>query len=419
MIYLWAILYLTVVGITMNFLLIESRFPRRQTLLLFGTATVLLCGALVLTYFHLGLDTLVRTYSLIVHLPVLLLFLWISRYRGWRLVFQALSTILFCGLIHQGGGLAYYFSGQKPWALILAYLPLSALFFWFLLRYLRPLYRQVLFQLHRGWWLMCLVMAAHYAIYIYLIPGYVGDTLFSTILKPAISCLMVGFYTILMAVFVLVRREADAQYSTQLYALRLSALQDRMDAVRAAEEATRVERHDLRHRLQAAARLVERGERQAALDFLDAAQRRLDEQAPVHWCRPPVLDAVLSSYFDQAQRQSIRVDARISLPERLPVDEGELAIVFANALENAIHACMALPPEQRELHFQAIGHPGLMFELTNPCRGPVRFSDQGLPLPDREGHGFGTQSIASFCEKYGALCAYEPKEGWFPLGVIL
>ena len=64
MIYLWAILYLTVVGITMNFLLIESRFPRRQTLLLFGTATVLLCGALVLTYFHLGLDTLVRTYDI-------------------------------------------------------------------------------------------------------------------------------------------------------------------------------------------------------------------------------------------------------------------------------------------------------------------------------------------------------------------
>ena len=165
--------------------------------------------------------------------------------------------------------------------------------------------------------------------------------------------------------------------------------------------------------------MVARGEEKSALDFLDAAQRRLDEQAPVHWCRPPVLDAVLSSYFDQAQRQSIRVDARISLPERLPVDEGELAIVFANALENAIHACMALPPEQRELHFQAIGHPGLMFELTNPCRGPVRFSDQGLPLPDREGHGFGTQSIASFCEKYGALCAYEAKDGWFSLRVIL
>ena len=419
MIYLWAILYLTVVGITMNFLLIESRFPRRQTLLLFGTATVLLCGALVLTYFHLGLDTLVRTYSLIVHLPVLLLFLWISRYRGWRLVFQALSTILFCGLIHQGGGLAYYFSGQKPWALILAYLPLSALFFWFLLRYLRPLYRQVLFQLHRGWWLMCLVMAAHYAIYIYLIPGYVGDTLFSTILKPAISCLMVGFYTILMAVFVLVRREADAQYSTQLYALRLSALQDRMDAVRAAEEATRVERHDLRHRLQAAARLVERGERQAALDFLDAAQRRLDEQAPVHWCRPPVLDAVLSSYFDQAQRQSIRVDARISLPERLPVDEGELAIVFANALENAIHANLPLPPERRQIRCRVVGTPSLMLEIANPCAKPVTFDEKGLPVARDQGHGLGVRSIAAFCQRHGAAYQFDLTGGTFRLRLIL
>lgn len=53
-------------------------------------------------------------------------------------------------------------------------------------------------ELRRGWWLMCLVMAIYYVIIIYLIPGYVGFERSSTILKPAISLLMAGVYSILM-----------------------------------------------------------------------------------------------------------------------------------------------------------------------------------------------------------------------------
>lgn len=77
----------------------------------------------------------------------------------------------------------------------------------------------------------------------------------------------------------------------------------------------------------------------------------------MRWCRPPVLDAVFSSYFEQAKNQGIRVEAAVSLPDTLPVDEGELAIVLANALENAIHANLELPPEQRELRCKMVGIP--------------------------------------------------------------
>lgn len=64
-------------------------------------------------------------------------------------------------------------------------------------------------------------------------------------------------------------------------------------------------------------------------------------------CRPPVLDAVFSTYFAQAKSQNIWVDAKIALPDTLPVDEGELAIVVANALENAIHSHQKLPQNQK------------------------------------------------------------------------
>ena len=192
-----------------------------------------------------------------------------------------------------------------------------------------------------------------------------------------------------------------------------------MEAVKAAENVIRTERHDLRHRLQAVRELVSRGDKETALEFLDAAQKRLDEQKEIRWCRPPVLDAVFSSYFDQAQNQGISVEAKISLPDALSVNEGELAIVLANALENAIHANLTLPPEQRKLRCKMVGIPSVMLEVSNPCAAAITFDGNGLPVAQREGHGLGVQSISAFCRKSGAVCQFDLTDGWFQLRLVL
>ena len=411
--------YMTGIGMTIVQLFLDSRYPRRQTILVFYSTTILIMAAVAGLYWIFGLDAVFRSYPLVVHLPSLLLLLALSRHRGWRLVFQFLSSFLFCVLIQHGAGLIFYLSGNCILALGLAYAVLTAGVIWFLLRFQRPLFLRVLPELRQGWWLMCLVMAVYYGIIFYLIPGYVGFSLPSTILKPAISLLMVGFYWILIYLFSTSRKEAEARHSAQLSALHLSALQSRMEAVKSAEDAVRTQRHDLRHRLQTVTQLVAQGDQETALAFLNAAQRHLDEQKPVRWCKSPVLGAVCASYFDQARQQGIRVEASLSLPEALPTEEAELAIVLANALENAIHANLELPPETRVIRCRAVSSPSVMLEISNPCNGPVTFDDRGLPVARREGHGLGSQSIAAFCQKYGAVCQFNQSDGWFRLRVIL
>ena len=164
---------------------------------------------------------------------------------------------------------------------------------------------------------------------------------------------------------------------------------------------------------------MSRGDKDAALDFLDAAQKRLDKQKEIRWCRPPVLDAVFSSYIDQAQNQGIFVETKIALPDTLPVNEGELAIVLANALENAIHANLNLPQEQRKIRCKMMGTPGIMLEISNPCTGNIIFDSKGLPTAQREGHGLGVQSISAFCHKNGAVCQFDLTDGWFRLRLVL
>lgn len=411
--------YLTALGMTMVLLFLDSRYSRRRTILMVYGTVVLVMTLLAAIYRVAGLETTLRIYTLIAHAPSLLLFLTLSRFRGWRLVFQLLSAILFCTLIHHGAVLAYYLLGCYTWVLVLSYAVLSVGVIWFLVRFLRPLFFQTLLELRRGWWLICLIMTLYYVIVIYLVPDYIGSSRSGTILKPAISLLMVGFYSILMFLFSSIRKETEARHSAQMSALQLSALQSRMEAVKAAENAIRTERHDLRHRLQAVAELVSRGDKYAALDFLDAAQKRLDEQKEIRWCRPPVLDAVFSSYIDQAQNQGILVETKIALPDTLPVNEGELAIVLANALENAIHANLNLPQEQRKIRCKMMGTPGIMLEISNPCTGNLTFDSKGLPTAQREGHGLGVQSISAFCHKNGAVCQFDLTDGWFRMRLVL
>ena len=94
-----------------------------------------------------------------------------------------------------------------------------------------------------------------------------------------------GAYYLMYLFFDRVQSENGARYEAQMSNMQVSALRSRMEAVKAAEDGIRTERHDLRHRLQAVAELVARGDRDAALDFLDAAQKRLDEQSISAFCR--------------------------------------------------------------------------------------------------------------------------------------
>ena len=419
MVELFIMEYMTALGMTMVLLFLDSRYSRRCTILTVYGTVILVMAVLAIIYRIVGFETTLQIYTLIAHAPSLLLLFVLSRFRGWQLVFQLLSAILFCMLIQHGAVLAYYLFGSHAWVLILSYAVLSSGVICFLIRFLRPLFFQAMLELRRGWWLICLVMMLYYVIVIYLIPDYIGSTWGGTILKPAISLLMVGFYSVLMFLFSSIQREAEARYSAQLSALQLSALRSRTDAVKATENALRMERHDLRHRLQTVTELIARGDQDAALTFLDAAQKRLDEQKEIRWCRPPILDAVFSSYFDQARQRDISVEAKIALPDELPVDEGELAVVLANALENAIHASLRLPPERRKIRCKMVGTPSVMLEVSNACAGDVIFDSNGLPAARSEGHGLGVQSISAFCKKHDAVCQFDLNDGIFCLQIIM
>lgn len=383
------------------------------------TVVLVVCANLFGLLFLNFWDTYLRVGVITMTLPYILVTLWCSSYRDFRAIFN-IATALFIGCVGTAtSNLAEMFLLKNDYFSFAVRL-LTFLVMFFLLQRFSKTYRNMLHQMSHSWGILCIIPITTFLAILYTF-NHLQSIQPSIALILVVSLLVVCgcAYYLMYLFFERVQKENSARYEAQLSALQLSALQNRMEAVQAAENVIRTERHDLRHRLQAVSELIARGDREAALAFLDTATKRLDEQKEVRWCRPPVLDAVFSSYFDQAKNQGILVTAKIALPNKLTVDEGALAIVVANALENAIHANLKLPQKQREIRCKMVGTPGIMLEISNPCNGNVTFDAEGLPVTHSEGHGIGMQSIGAFCRKSGAVCQFKLADGWFQLHLVL
>lgn len=415
------------IGITQMFLgsyvfmLIDFRKPvqlwQRRWIV---TAVMIVGSNLVGLLFFQFWKIYYRVAAMTVTFPYILVTLLCSRQRDFRAVFS-IATGLFVGCTGTIAALlAEPFLGYDTYYTLVV----RTIFFFLMaivLRRFKTAYKKMLVQLDRGWGVLSIIPVVTFLLMLHIVTTIVPAD-YPTAMMMAVGLLAVcsSAYYLMYLFFEHIQKETAANNERDMLKLRLSALQSRTESVKAAEQAVRTERHDLRHRLQTVKELVDRGDRAAALDFLEAAQQRLETKKEIHWCRPPVLDAVFSSYFDQARRRGIHVDAKISLADTLPVDEGELAIVLANVLENAIHANMELSPEKREIGCKVMGSPSLMLEVVNPCAGTVLFDEQGLPVAKEQGHGMGVQSVAAFCAKYDAVYQFTQEEdGSFRLRLVL
>lgn len=381
-------------------------------------AVIVLLNIGFILHFDFSFYSKYGTFTLVV--PYILATIVCSRYHGLRVIFSVMSAFYMAVLGSANGYIAGALFPSLPLLPLIVRIVSFVLLF-LLFRRLAHAYKRMLRMLDRGWLVLSLIPLSTCLLVLHInIAYFKADPLGTSMLVygPLLIC-GCAFY-LMYLFFDRVQQEDEARAGQNMLQVQVDALRLRTAEVNSAAEAVSLEKHDLRHRLSAVAELIRRGDRQEALDFLEAAQTKLDEHRTMRWCRPPVLDAVFTTYFRRAADAGIQVTPQLTLPDELPVDEAELAIVMANALENAINACEQLP-EQRDrwIRCKLIGRPGLMLEVSNPCTDDVRFDENGCPVSEQPGHGLGAQSIAAFCRKHSALCSYDLSECVFTLRVIL
>lgn len=171
-------------------------------------------------------------------------------------------------------------------------------------------------------------------------------------------------------------------------------------------------RHDLRHRILALHGLLQQGQTEEALALLESSHEDLERTATHPYCLNPIINAIISIYFEKAKELSVRTSHKISFPQSLPSIESSLAYVLANLLENAIQASATMPKEKRTVDLTLLMKGNqIALSVANPYDTPIHFDENGYPKADKEGHGFGMVSIARFLDAHNAYKNFTQEDG--------
>lgn len=303
--------------------------------------------------------------------------------------------------------------------------------FLFVALFLLCFFRRPLLEVQRGIqrekWLWMMILPMVMCLTFFYVVQMQGPVYENAAFRPVVLALC--FFAVSVYVFFyFTLRSLQRQYQMQSEAavtqVHLSALKKHADTMKAMSDQLRIIRHDLRHYVHIQSVCLENGDLEGIKKALESASKYVQDPGGGHRLREytghSLIDAVFSYYADCAETEGISYQVALHMPPDMG-DTSELAVLLSNALENAYHACCQMDPgANREIQV-AGGVKGKQFflEVLNTYSGEVCFDDRGYPAAQRQGHGYGTQSIAAYAEKCGAVLGYEAKDGWFRLRFLM
>lgn len=176
-------------------------------------------------------------------------------------------------------------------------------------------------------------------------------------------------------------------------------------------------RHDYRHHIQTLKVHASKGEMDEVQKYLDMLDDDLTNVEAVVRTGNRITDAILNSKLSLAREKQITVKAETNIPVQLSIPELDLCIVIGNLLDNAMEACMELPPDRRliRIYMEMKGNY-LYLALTNTAAGTKR---KHFRTTKGKGRGLGLGRVDEVVKKHGGYLTRASEDEAFSTEVLL
>ena len=180
-------------------------------------------------------------------------------------------------------------------------------------------------------------------------------------------------------------------------------------------------RHDMRHHFAAIRGILAQGDTGQVEEYLDALEEGLGGIEQRGYCQNTVINAVLSNLLGRAERAGVDVRVQVNIPKDIPFESSDVSILLANALENAVNACIRAEEGKRALTLSAECADGkFKCMIANSVAARVPLGQDGLPVAARtEEHGYGMASIRYIVQKYSGVLRCESADESFSVRLVL
>ena len=124
-----------------------------------------------------------------------------------------------------------------------------------------------------------------------------------------------------------------------------------------------------------------------------------------------VIDTLLNNKLNLLRHSGIRIECVVNIPPSDAIDDFDLCVLFANALDNAAKACARMTDEKRSIRISGKRKGDFfMLEFENS------FSPESA---DNGGSGIGLANIEAVAKKYHGAVSVEKENAVFRLNVML
>lgn len=413
----WAVAF----NIAHFFALNEFRYSRKKSIIMTSVFMLMLIAAVIFFYGRYGSERGGQLSLLFYIIPQIIFFYIISKYRDGRFFFTFFFATGISLFIIQSSNLVDYYS---PWdnyiVMFLLRMILYPLVLFILTTRFRKPYKHAMRIIPIGWNLFA-VISVLYALVILLVfnfPTTLSKRPHDIPVLVIVFVLMLLTYQYFISALLRQQEHYHEKEQNQLLEMQLMMMQQRIDQTEESARNTDIYRHDLRHRLNTVAGMLAQNQTKEATEYIGHSISELDNTEIRRWCANPVLNAMFAAYFAAAKSKNIIIEATLDIPAELDTDATSLSVVFANAIENAIHAVSKLPEGERIIRCKCIRQPKLMFSVSNPYSGEIKLDEKGIPTSVECGHGIGIRSIVAYCEKNDAVCDFKIEDHWFSIRIV-
>lgn len=171
---------------------------------------------------------------------------------------------------------------------------------------------------------------------------------------------------------------------------------------------TKAFRHDIKNHLSVLDGLLSQGKLDEGKAYLQKLETASSVLSFPYQTGNPVVDILLAGKLGMAKENGISAETALVFPKNFEIDDFDLCVIFANALDNAICACRAAEGEKSIwIHGERQGD-FYMLAFKNTCQDDEPYAE-----------GTGLSNIRSVAEKYRGAMLAEKSKGIFSLNVLL
>lgn len=266
----------------------------------------------------------------------------------------------------------------------------------------------------KKWWTLCLIPSLFYCCFCFLavFPNSLHENPQNIL---GIVMLLVTMFVSYIVVFGYVENEINRSglyWENELFESYIHGLESQYEAVEHTEYNLRILRHDMRHYMGMIHSLLEQKEYDEIRKITGHISEVIMDNQIKNYCQNRKVNSIVSNLMNKADDMEVAVSMDMDIPDRIPVNDLELASVIANLLENALDSANELEGNTGSVNILVrCSNEHLVIETENKCAREVVMNPvTRLPISRKgRGHGIGLQSVQAFAKKLDANfdCYYE------------